>query len=346
MQAVNEHIKRVEKLTQEWLRPDNRLLQKMIEKTLSERLFSFSDIKFQIRALKQNIDAGQISRWADRAGISEMKNNFNKKILCLHAGNLPLVGFQDALGMILSGADYHGKLSRKDPYLLRSYLRYMEQAGLKNKIYYSTNLDDFEYIRAEKAFFAGAESSVEPVKNLALKIGAVTEKVQWVIRSAKFSMAWLPDDSPQSMQDLTEAVFRYGGQGCRSVAVVVSPMRLRDVQCELQDYIESFWLKNPQHKKPLPVLEYQFALNKAVGREQAWMQDFLIQETRDCPELDFCLNWVTGNTDTVKELAESFGGALQNIYTPGIKIEGLKTEFLSKAQTPDLWWPPDGLDVI
>ena len=95
---------------------------------MEEGLFSFEDIKFQIRALKENIDSGQVKEWAKRAELGERKNSFNQKVLCLHAGNLPLVGFQDALGTILSGADYFGKVSRKDPYLLPTFL---EKVNLK-----------------------------------------------------------------------------------------------------------------------------------------------------------------------------------------------------------------------
>lgn len=313
---------------------------------MEEGLFSFEDIKFQIRTLKENIDSGQVEEWAKRAELGERKNSFNQKVLCLHAGNLPLVGFQDALGTILSGADYFGKISRKDPYLLPTFLETVKEAGVKTGITYSTDLDDFEGIDVDKVLFAGSEQSVEPVKEKLGNLNAVSEHVEWVIRTAKFSMAYIPDENPETIKDLVEAIFRYGGQGCRSVGVVVSPIGLNELKCHFQDYVEAFWLKNPQHSKTGPALEYQFAYNKAVERPQAWMQDFLLQETEEMPEQDFTLNWVKGDLDKLKELRFKFGAAVQAVYTNGEKYEGVKTDFLSQAQRPPLWWEPDGLAVI
>lgn len=340
------HIQQVTQAAKAWLQPDNAELQKAIQRTVEEGQFSFEDIKFQIRALKENIDSGQVEEWAQRAGLGEEKTSIGKKVLCLHAGNLPLVGFQDALGTILSGADYFGKISRKDPYLLPTFLEKVKEAGVETKISYTTELDDFEHVKADKVLFAGSEHSVEPVKAKLAELNAVSESTEFVIRTAKFSMAYLPDENPETIKDLVEAIFRYGGQGCRSVGVVVSPIGLDELKCHFQDYVEAFWLKNPQHSKPGPALEYLFAYNKAVERPQAWMQDFLLQETEEMPEQDFTLNWVKGDINKLQELRFKFGAAVQAVYTNGEKIEGLKTDFLSQAQRPPLWWEPDEMAVI
>ncbi len=341
-----EHIKLVEEATKNWFRADNIELKQAIDKSVKEGLFSFEDIKFAILALKEKIDSDQISEWADRANLSDDENQIGKKILCLHAGNLPLVGFQDALGTILSGADYHGKLSKKDPYILATYIDSLKELGLDNSIEYSTDLSSFKDLEADKVLFAGSEQSVEPVKRQLFEIKAVTDQTELVIRTAKFSMAYITSEDPEVVADLVEAIFRYGGQGCRSVAVVVSPTRFKNLKCHFQDYVEAFWLKNPQLKKPSAALEYQFAYNKAIARDQAWLDHFLIQESEDFPELDFTLHWVKGDESTLKDLKDKFGDAVQTIYTAGQKIDGLPTEFLSQAQKPNLWWEPDGISVI
>ena len=343
---IQTHIPRITKAAKKWLQPDNAELKKAIEQTVDEGLFSFEDIKFQIRTLKENIDNGQIEEWAHRAGLGKEKNSIGQKVLCLHAGNLPLVGFQDALGTILSGADYYGKLSRKDPYLFPTFLKMLKESEIETEIKYSTNLTDFEHLYADKILFAGSSASVPKVKEELYRLDIVTDETEFVIRTAKFSMAYITNEEPEVITDLVEAIFRYGGQGCRSVAVVVSPIRFNSLKCHFQDYIESFWLKNPQHKKSSEALAYQFAYNKAIERPQAWLDDFLIQESEEFPELDFTLHWVQGDEEKLKELKESFGSAVQTIYTAGQRIEGLETEFLSKAQTPDLWWKPDGVGVI
>lgn len=343
---IKSHIAKVAQATKNWLRPDNMSLKKAIEETVQAGLFSFEDIKFQIRVLKECVDTGQIEAWADHSGLSATRNATGKKVLCLHAGNLPLVGFQDALGTLLAGGDYYGKLSRKDPYLLRSFLEELSTAGLSNELRFTTQLEDFKDLKADKVLFAGSEASVEPVKGELYRLNAVGDQTEFIMRTAKFSIAYITNEDPEVITDLVEAIFRYGGLGCRSVAVVVSPTGLNELKCHFQDYVESFWLKNPQHNKPSPALEYQFAYNKATDRPQAWMNDFLIQESEEFPESDFCMNWVKGGEGKVKELRSEFGESVQTVYTSGEKITGLKTEFLSQAQRPPLWWKPDGIGVI
>ncbi len=343
---IHNHIQRIAQAAKQWLQPDNVELKKAIEQTVDEGLFSFEDIKFQIRTLKQNIDNGHVQEWAKRAGLSESKNSAGEKVLCLHAGNLPLVGFQDALGTLLSGANYYGKLSKKDPYLLATFLNLVRKSDFKADIKYGTELSLFENLNADKVLFSGSSESVPVVQEELRRMDIVTSDTQFVIRTAKFSMAYITNEEPQIITDLVEAIFRYGGQGCRSVAFVISPIRFNKLKCHFQDYIESFWLKNPQHKKPTEALAYQFAYNKAIDRPQAWLDNFLIQESEEFPELDFTLHWIQGDENKVLELKQKFGSAVQSIYTAGEKIPGLETEFLSQAQQPPLWWKPDGKEVI
>lgn len=343
---MKTHINTVEEATRAWLQPGNQSLKEAIDKTVEKGLFSLEDIKFQVRALKQKVDSGQVEEWASRVNLSEAKNSVGQKVLCLHAGNLPLVGFQDALGTILSGANYYGKLSSKDPYLLLSYLEKLKEFQLQNTIEYSSRISEFRNLQADKVLFAGSEESVEPVKSKLFELGAVKEQTEFVIRTAKFSIAYLDNEAPETLRDMIEAVFRYGGKGCRSVAMIVSPYSLLQVKCHFTDYVEEFWLNNPQHQKPKEKLAYQFAFNKAIERDQAWLDDFLVQATDEFPEQEFTLNWVQGDTEKVKQIHHQFGSAVQSVYRTGESIQGIDTEFLSQAQTPDLWWEPDGVNVL
>lgn len=346
MFRAEEHIAKIGQAAKNWLQPDNEKLKAAINKTVEEGLFSLADIRHQVGSLKESIDSGQVRKWADIAGLSSKKHAAGKKVLCLHAGNLPLVSFQTALGVLLSGSDYFGKISRKDPYLLPTFLEEAVKLNTGQKISYSTDLQDFKNLEADVVIFAGSKETVPEVKEEIIKINAAKTECRYVIRTAKFSIAYIENQDKETMENLTEAVFRYGGKGCRSVAVVVTKFPLDTIKCSLTDYIESFWLKNPQHLKPAPVLKYRFAYNKAVERSQAWLQDFLLQEADGAPETDFTLNWIVGDAKKVKELLNRYQDQIQSVYTSGIKIEGIQTEFLSQAQRPPLWWKPDGTDVI
>ena len=340
------HIDQITEATRKWLAPENSHLQDAASKTVYEGLFSIQDVHHQLSVLRGNVESGDIQEWVKRAGLSDQQNAKGKKVLCLHAGNLPLVGFQTALGVILSGADYYGKISRKDPYLLSSFLEEIQRSEPEQKISYSRDLNSFEDLKADKVVFAGSEESVSDVKAEIKQLKAAKPEADYIIRTAKFSMAYLSEWNAEIKTELAEAMLRYGGKGCRSVAVVVAPFGLNEVREELKQAINSFWKQNPQHQKPTPDLKYQYAYNEAIQRNQLWLNDFLIQESEEFPDTDFTVNWVQGNNEKVRDLRISFGQMVQTVYTCGEEIQGLDTEPLRSAQSPPLYWKPDGVDVI
>ncbi|MCP9290480.1 acyl-CoA reductase [Gracilimonas sediminicola] len=346
MRWFDKHIDRIRKVTEEWLDPENKSLQEAIRKTVDEGHFSQKDIDFQLSVLRENIGNNEIEEWVKRSGLNNAQNAQGTKVLCLHAGNLPLVGFQTALGALLSGADYHGKLSRKDPYLLSSFLKEVKKAGLDQQIRFSTDLNDSKDLRADNVVFAGSEESVSEVKEKILELKVAKENAEYIIRTAKFSIAYLEDWNEETKKELIEAMLRYGGKGCRSVAVVVANFGLKKVKEELKKAIREFWELNPQHQRPAPDLQYQYAYNAAVQRSQLWLEDFLIQESEELPDTDFTVNWVEGGEEKVRELKTQFGKKVQSVYTFGKEIAGIETEKLAKAQRPNLWWKPDGVDVV
>ncbi len=346
MSWLKKQTEYVKQTADKWLNPENYALLEAIQKTVDEGLFSRQDIEFQLSVLRENMQNNEIEQWVNRSGLNDRQHAKGKKVLCLHAGNLPLVGFQTALGTILSGADYYGKLSRKDPYLLGAFLDEISKAGLDQHIQYSTDLNDFKDVRADNVVFAGSEASVPEVKEKVQKLKAANNEAEYIIRTAKFSIAYLDGWNETVKQDLVEAMLRYGGKGCRSVAVVVANSGLEEVKKELTDAIKEFWSDNPQHLKPAPGLRYQYAYNKAIQRKQLWLEDFLIQESEERPKTDFSVNWIIGGEEKVRQLKTQIGKKVQSVYTVGKEIDGIETEELKRAQRPPLWWKPDEVDVI
>lgn len=352
MKELDKRLEVLLKVTQRWLRNDNHYLMDAIDRTVQEGYFSFPDVKHAIRAVKESINKTALEEWASRAGLKDENNAVGQNVLCLHAGNLPLVGFQDTFSVLLSGAKYTGKISRKDPYLLPTFLNEVKQTALWSDmdVQWSHRLDDFEDMQNDAIIFAGSESSVPGVKEAIKKLNLAKDNSRYLIRTAHFSIAYLDRQDKETMQDLVRGIFRYGGKGCRSIAIVVSPFSLDDIKCELTDYIEAFWLENPQHEIPPPRLNHQFAYNKAIERPQAWLDYFLLQEGGVELDQDFICYWLQGDESTVAEVAEQHAQTVQSIYVPHpeIKIPAFehRTEFLSDAQSPPLSWKPDGVDTI
>ena len=335
-----------------WLTDENEFLRRAIAQTVEEGYFSFPDISYALNALKGTLNRTALEEWVERSGVSNEVDARGENVLCLHAGNIPLVGFQDSLAVLLSGARYTGKISRKDPYLLPTFLNEVKKTGTWSSmdVQWSHRLDDLEDMQNDAILFAGSETSIPGVKKAIEELNLRKRNTRFLIRTAHFSLAFLDNKKEKHMKDLVEAIFRYGGKGCRSVAVVVSPFSLDEIKCELTDYIESFWLENPQHEKPQHKLAQQFAYNKAIERSQAWLDDFLLQEGGLEMDQDFICYWVQGDESKIGELADRFNRQLQSIYItePEITIPGYhdKVEFLSDAQRPPIFWKPDGTDIL
>ena len=348
MSGLETHIGLLHNCMEQWLRKDNEDLKRAIERTVDEDLFSFEDIKHQVIHLKNSLTLESLMQWAKVSGLSHGSLS-NKKIICLHAGNLPLVGLQDILAVMMTGGSYAGKISKKDPYLLLPLLNLLEEKKIAKSIEWSITLDKLSETRADALLFAGSESSKPTVLEKLLHLKIIRPDTPQLMRTAHFSLAIIENNSKQTMEDLTEAVFRYGGTGCRSVAMVVAPFHLHSQKCSFTDYIEAFWMRNPQHKKPTPVLEHRFAYNKAIGIEQAWLNNFLIEEYIDKPDQKFILHWVKGDLKDIERLIDTYGSGLQSVYSnerSGSEVGRRRFEPLSDAQTPPVWWRPDGIDTI
>lgn len=349
---TQKHIKAISKAIDAWLQPDNMSLKNAIDQTVKENLFGLEDIKHQIRHLKRSLTEENLLKWGNKSNlnVSQLKD---KNVICLHAGNLPLVGLQDLLSTALAGANYWGKLSRKDPYLLPTLIEKLDDQNIIGERQYSTDLPYFSNREADAVLFAGSEDSANSVISSLKDLNIADFDTPRLMRTAHFSIAFISDHEKETMEDLTEAVFRYGGTGCRSVAIVVAPFKLDSQKCHFTDYIEAFWLKNPQHKKPDQSLFYRYATNKALEINQAWLNDFLIEERISKPTDKFVLQWIQGDKHTLSKIIEEFKEGLQTVYTTSetqandiqeqFKIE---TDLLTKAQTPDIWWKPDGVDTV
>lgn len=349
MSGSKVHIETIKRCINEWLRPDNKYLQQAIVRTVDERLFSFEDIKHQVLTLKSALKPANIEHWVLKSGITPNSLR-NRTVLCLHAGNLPLVGVQDLIAVIILGANYAGKLSKKDPYLLQSLIRIFKEHDVVDHIHQSTELETFYGLRPDAWLFSGSLNNASAVENLLTEKNTVYLSTPSLIRTSFYSMAYIDNLERETMTDLTESVFRYGGSGCRSVAMVVSPCSLNEIKCSFTDYIEGFWLNNPQQEKPPQALMHRYALNKAVGIEQAWINDFLIEEGVEIPRQKFILKWHNGDFSTFSTIIKSNKKGLQSVYSTaehiGKKVGNRVIEPLSTAQEPPIWWKPDGIDTL
>ncbi len=130
------------------------------------------------------------------------------------AGNIPLVGFHDALCVLLSGHRLLAKLSSDDTLLMRWILD--ELVRLEPR--FADQLQLVERLNAADAFIATGSD------NTARYFEYYFGKRPHIIRRNRTSLAVLTGrETPHELGLLGEDIFRYYGLGCRNVSKVYAP---------------------------------------------------------------------------------------------------------------------------
>jgi len=374
-----------------WFDDEQSGMQEAIQQSISGTDFSSEDIYFQLSAIKSRLETGDLVHWVDQCtndGSSkdesiemldiQSTDNENKEayrttqlrersnILCIHAGNLPLVGLQDVIAILLAGHCYTGKISRKDPYFLPSILSWLIQFGWRDQIqHWTQNTADIPVNNYDEVLFAGSESSLSSVRKTLIEARILDEEIPWLNRTASFSIAYCPSKKAviEQSTEFMDALMRHGGKGCRSVGVVVSPLGLNELRIPLENAMKNVLEQNSslrqantleqpdnleQHnssnikKAKIPLkgvnrsdltsLTYRKAYNIAVDRVFVGVGDWLIEEHPIAyvpePSNNRVVYWVHANKEDLVNLVERFGSALQSVYYLGTNASDIKKPYI------------------
>jgi len=368
---ISERIARICDGVDAWLSNEGGILDITVDRTATEGLFPRHDVMHMLKQISATVTPQALQDWVDRVdrgtstGTMPSPSAQIPKVLCLHAGNLPLVGLQDIIATLLSGAIYYGKLSRRDPWLADGLLRLLRERLPDQLGGWASQLEEIRKVEADKVLFAGAESSVEVVKQRIRELGLASAQTRFLTRSARFSMAWLDEKDFQSdhvrlSKYLIEAMMRYEGRGCRSLAVVVARRSLSEFAGSLTDAAKIFVRKNrPSHYRN-PGASYWRSYLKSTGKEVYDMGSQIITDDHELTGREDVICWLTGNKEDVVRLARQFGPQLQQVYVnagreelsqnsaapPLSDVPEIRLEPLSEAQSPPIDWQPDGIDVL
>lgn len=338
---MNPTVEKLAEAISRWLSNEGGAVQKAVEETVSEGLFSRADCIYALRALRSTTTAEHIENWLE----GRITNAKVQDVLVLHAGNLPLVGFQDILAVILSGNRYNGKFSKKDRFLPASFIPFLREVFPDQTGVTGVETDRFSGTH-RFLIFSGSEASAAAVLHWARDKNLLTPDAKTLMRTAQFSIAFLEELNDGNMADLTSAMLRYGGKGCRSIAVVVCGKPFKSNQCSIVDHAESFWISSPAKIKS-GLSKAFHAYYRAAGFPLTMVDHFMMVETTPDPSIPNTVFYVTGGFETLEKLLIQFGNSVQTVYTvDGRILHGLATEKLENAQNPPLSWKPDGIDTL
>lgn len=167
---------------------------------------------------------GGISRWLEVDKLADWakpyaKEDSDKKVAIIMAGNIPLVGFHDFLSVFMSGKKALIKLSSDDKQLFPALVDVMVSINpsIKNWIEIrETQLKGFDAVIA-----TGSNNSANYFESY---FGRYPN----IIRKNRNSVAVLTgDESKEEIEELGKDVFTFFGLGCRNVTQVLIPSNFK-----------------------------------------------------------------------------------------------------------------------
>ncbi len=345
-----ERISEITGTVHKWLSDEQGSLAEAIDFAALEEGFERSDIFHRLQELERTITDEALTYWAEQAGLHLVDGKASdSRILCLHPGNLPLVGLQDIIAVLLSGCNYRGKISSREHHLTESLLNCLKQSALSERLSWSTKLEEVEVDGIDAVLFSGSEETVPKVWKKLHEIGCKCPPENRLIRTAAYSVAWMERCSDKDLHHLAEALMRYSGNGCRSVKLIASPLSLDEVKHRLELTFQQFNRVDIKEQDKNVRREIAFAL--ATGKSTVQAGEKIIRS-----ELDFKLNdnvipWVQTGPDQLADFVNEKSLAVQNVYVEdrNMALKGVlndRLDLLSKAQTPEIYWCPDGIDPL
>ena len=149
-----------------WKSPTyEQLRSDVVKKTLTvSNTFTEEAIEFAIDQQMDGITEAALSAW-----IGQRKIKRRCSVGVINAGNVPLVGLQDLLAVLVCGHSYVGVLSKKSPYLLPAFVNTLldQGAGIDAEF---VDRDEM-WGKAEAVIATGSDEAIAQIKILASRQG-------------------------------------------------------------------------------------------------------------------------------------------------------------------------------
>jgi hypothetical protein len=264
-----------------------------------------------------------------------------KKVGIIMAGNIPLVGFQDLLNVLMWGHHAIVKMSSSDQKLLPFILQ---------KLYSIEPRFEGSIVLADK--LAGFDAAIATgSNNTARHFEYYLRHVPHLIRNNRSSAAILSGhETVKEMKDLGKDIFSYYGLGCRNVSKLYLP-----------ENFDIGWFYEPlqsfedigNHNKYANNHAYQKALH-LMNLMEIYDNDFLLLKKEEAISSPVSVVYYETYTDldsVIKSLADKApelqcvatniaeaSASLVNVAIPSVA--------LGKTQSPELWDYADGVDTM
>lgn len=292
--------------------------------------FNQENVLFSLDSWSQALTENNINTWINPY---EMKEVATKKVAIIMAGNIPLVGFHDFLCVLMSGHKVLVKLSSNDKYfipLVAKYLEYLEPEFKGCIEFTEGKLENFDAVIA-----TGSD-------NTSRYFDYYFGKHPNIIRKNRNTVAVLSgEESEETLEKMTDDVFRYFGLGCRSVSKVFLPKGFD---------LDRIFKASFKHKDIVNYDRYanNYEYNKAVYlmslfdiRENGFLM-LKEDQSYSSPISSLFYEYY----DDLQELQDRLATDSDKIQCVTSDIQELKSVALGDTQNPQLWDYADNVDTL
>ena len=302
---------------------------------LENKWFSEDNIRLALNSIRTAfLDREKLKGWTKNYDIQQFTSK-PKTVGVVMAGNIPLVGFHDALCIFATGHHALIKLSDKDKRLLPYFVEVMKGFDARVDDYFTFS----EMLKGMDTVIATGSN------NSARYFEAYFSKYPHIIRKNRNAVAVLDgSESREGLIALGKDIFTYFGLGCRNVSKVYLPegYHLPDLLEVLHEEYKEMIL----HDKYKNNFDYNYALYM-LNRIKFLATGSLIvtehpsfQSRIAALHYEFYENKEKLENQLLEKLDE-----IQCVVT-WIHFDKLKTIPLGASQEPSLFDYPDGVDVM
>jgi len=289
--------------------------------------FTPENVRFCLQAWAQALSEDSLRRWMERYRFPHPEKQKNVGLVL--AGNIPMVGFHDALCVLLSGHRFTAKCAATDNRLLPAVMKLLcaIDEDFSERVSFTDRL-----LRHADAFIATGSNNAGHYFDFYFR------KYPHIIRRNRNAVAILTgNETAEQLQLLGEDIFRYFGLGCRNVSKLFVP---KDYDFSLLIESLSDWRWLELHHKYRNNYDY----NKAI---------FLVNGD-DFIDAGFFM--LKRSASLSSPISTIFYEAYATLDEVAVKIEQAKEQIqcvvsetavpFGEAQTPQLWDYADGVDTM
>ncbi len=195
------------------LKQPNEQLQVLIQQEQYHNAwFTPANVERAILAIGKTLNKEATEKWLSAYHLD--KEVVEKKVGLILAGNIPLVGFHDALCVLASGHHALIKASTQDARLIRQVLIML--ASIEPSF-----ADKYTFVEQLKGFDAVIATGSD---NSSRYFEYYFGKVPHIIRKNRNSVAVITgDETTEELNLLGEDIFAYFGLGCRNISKLLLP---------------------------------------------------------------------------------------------------------------------------